>query len=188
MHEVVDEKRSPSKKPFIFYAIIALLIIMLLNALVFPSMLQRSVIEVGYDQFLEMIDSGEVKEVSYDEYSGQFVFIAGEEKKEQIYKTGIWPEDGATAAAAAAGTRRHSIFCRHPDTGESAYILYFNVDFADSVLLYHRGGILPLDEKEDEGSVAGRPGQYHVLRKIRCENLCGRRENRGEIRQRCRTG
>ncbi len=28
MHEVVDEKRSPSKKPFIFYAIIALLIIM----------------------------------------------------------------------------------------------------------------------------------------------------------------
>ena len=75
MHEVVDEKRSPSKKPFIFYAIIALLIIMLLNALVFPSMLQRSVIEVGYDQFLEMIDSGEVKEVSYDEYSGQFVFI-----------------------------------------------------------------------------------------------------------------
>ncbi len=94
MHEVVDEKRSPSKKPFIFYAIIALLIIMLLNALVFPSMLQRSVIEVGYDQFLEMIDSGEVKEVSYDEYSGQFVFIAGEEKKEQIYKTGIWPEDG----------------------------------------------------------------------------------------------
>ena len=70
MHEVVDEKRSPSKKPFIFYAIIALLIIMLLNALVFPSMLQRSVIEVGYDQFLEMIDSGEVKEVSYDESSG----------------------------------------------------------------------------------------------------------------------
>ena len=94
MHEVVDEKRSPSKKPFIFYAIIALLIIMLLNALVFPSMLQRSVIEVGYDQFLEMIDSGEVKEVSYDESSGQFVFLAGEEKKEQIYKTGIWPEDG----------------------------------------------------------------------------------------------
>ena len=94
MHEVVDEKRSPSKKPFIFYAIIALLIIMLLNALVFPSMLQRSVIEVGYDQFLDMIDSGEVKEVSYDESSGQFVFLAGEEKKEQIYKTGIWPEDG----------------------------------------------------------------------------------------------
>ncbi len=94
MHEVVNDGRGPSKKPFIFYAIIAFLVIMLLNALVFPSMLQRSVIEVGYDQFLEMIDDNQVKEVSYDEYSGQFVFIAGEENAEQIYKTGIWPEDG----------------------------------------------------------------------------------------------
>ena len=94
MHEVINDKNGPSKKPFIFYAIIALLIIMLLNALVFPSMLRRSVVEVGYDQFLEMIDSNQVKEVSYDEYAGQFVFIAGEENAEQIYKTGIWPEDG----------------------------------------------------------------------------------------------
>lgn len=94
MHEVINDKNGPSKKPFIFYAIIALLIIMLLNALVFPSMLRHSVVEVGYDQFLEMIDSNQVKEVSYDEYSGQFVFIAGEENAEQIYKTGIWPEDG----------------------------------------------------------------------------------------------
>ena len=94
MHEVINDKNGPSKKPFIFYAIIALLILMLLNALVFPSMLRRSVVEVGYDQFLEMIDSNQVKEVSYDEYSGQFVFIAGEENAEQIYKTGIWPEDG----------------------------------------------------------------------------------------------
>ena len=58
MHEVVDEKRGPSKRPFIFYAVIALVIILLLNALVFPSMLQRTVTEVGYDQFLEMIDNG----------------------------------------------------------------------------------------------------------------------------------
>ncbi len=94
MHEVVNDQRGPSKRPFIFYAIIALLVIMLLNAFVFPSMLRHPVIEVGYDQFLEMIDNDEVKEVSYDEYSGQFVFIAGNENAEQIYKTGIWPEDG----------------------------------------------------------------------------------------------
>ncbi len=94
MHEVVNDRPGPSKRPFIFYAIIALIIIMLLNALVFPSMLKHSVVEVGYDQFLEMIDNNEVKEVSYDEYSGQFVFIAGDENAEKIYKTGIWPEDG----------------------------------------------------------------------------------------------
>lgn len=52
------------------------------------------VVEVGYDQFLEMIDNEEVREISYDEYSGQFVFIAEKDNTEQIYKTGIWPEDG----------------------------------------------------------------------------------------------
>ena len=67
---------------------------MLLNALVFPSMLKRTVVEVGYDQFLEMIDDGQVKEVSYDEYSGQVVFIAEKDGKEAVCKTGIWPDDG----------------------------------------------------------------------------------------------
>ena len=71
-----------------------MIIIMLLNALVFPSMLKRTVVEVGYDQFLEMIDDGQVKEVSYDEYSGQVVFIAEKDGKEAICKTGIWPDDG----------------------------------------------------------------------------------------------
>ncbi len=71
-----------------------MIIIMLLNALVFPSMLKRTVVEVGYDQFLEMIDDGQVKEVSYDEYSGQVVFIAEKDGKEAVCKTGIWPDDG----------------------------------------------------------------------------------------------
>ncbi len=94
MHEVVDNNRKPSKRPFVFYAIVAMLIIMLMNALVFPSMLKRSVIEVGYDQFLTMIDKDQVKEVAYDEYEGQFVFIGEEDGKTQLYKTGIWPDDG----------------------------------------------------------------------------------------------
>lgn len=93
MHEVVDNKRTPSKKPFIFYAVIAMLVIMLLNALVFPSMLRRSVVEVGYDEFLDMIDADEVKEVAYDKSSGEFVFVGGK-RGDQLYKTGIWPDDG----------------------------------------------------------------------------------------------
>ncbi len=94
MHEVVNNGNSPSKRPFVFYAIVALLIIMLLNALVFPSLMERSVIEVGYDQFLEMIDSDQVKEVAYDEYGGEFVFIAEDDGRPGLYKTGIWPDDG----------------------------------------------------------------------------------------------
>ena len=94
MHEEVENRKSPPKRPFIFYAVIAMIVIMLLNAWVFPSLLRRSVVEVGYDQFLEMIDSDEVKEVSYDEASGQFVFIAERDGEDWICKTGIWPDDG----------------------------------------------------------------------------------------------
>ena len=53
MHEVVnDEQRKPPKKPLVYYAVIAMIVIMLLNALVYPSMMRAEVKEVGYDQFL----------------------------------------------------------------------------------------------------------------------------------------
>lgn len=89
-----ENTRSPSKKPFIFYAILAMLAIMLLNALVFPTILQKTVTEVGYDQFLDMIDNGQVTEVAYDEAGGEFVFLGKTEEGSRIYKTGIWPDDG----------------------------------------------------------------------------------------------
>lgn len=94
MHEVVNNSKKPSKKPFIYYAIMAFVVIMLLNALVFPAFIGEAVTEVGYDQFLEMIDNGQVQEVAYDEYDGQFVFIGGEGEETHVYKTGVWPDDG----------------------------------------------------------------------------------------------
>ena len=45
----VDDK-SP-KRPLIFYYLIAMVVLMLLNALVFPAMLATPVTEVGYNDF-----------------------------------------------------------------------------------------------------------------------------------------
>ena len=95
MHEVVnDEQRKPPKKPLVYYAVIAMIVIMLLNALVYPSMMRTEVKEVGYDQFLEMIDENKVTEVAYNESDGEFVFVTGKGEDQQYYKTGIWPDDG----------------------------------------------------------------------------------------------
>ena len=44
-----------------FYYLIAMLVVMLLNALLFPSILQEEVTEVPYSQFLTMIDDGKVR-------------------------------------------------------------------------------------------------------------------------------
>lgn len=94
MQEVENKTQTPPKRPFVFYAIIAGVIIMLLNVFLFPSMLQPTVTEVGYDEFLEMIDQNQVTEVAYDEYNGEFVFVCGTDKEAKYYKTGIWPDDG----------------------------------------------------------------------------------------------
>ena len=104
MREIKDAGQKPPKKPLIFYYLIALLVLFLLNALVFPSLMSPKVVEVSYNEFLNMIDEGQVKQVALEESSGQLVFLAdvSDEGAETaadsgqygIFKTGIWPDDG----------------------------------------------------------------------------------------------
>ena len=54
------------KKPLIFYYAVMLLVLMMLNWLLFPSLLQRQVTEVGYDEFISMVDKGQVETIAYD--------------------------------------------------------------------------------------------------------------------------
>ena len=94
---MIQEPEQDKKKPrrsLIYYYVVTLLILMLLNALLFPSLLQRQVTEVGYNQFLDMVENGQVKEVAYEDAEEQIVFIATDENgKEEVYKTGIFPDD-----------------------------------------------------------------------------------------------
>lgn len=62
------------KKPLVYYALVAMMILLLLNTFVFPSLLQRQVVEVAYSQFLEMVEQGSIKEVASEE--GQLIFLA----------------------------------------------------------------------------------------------------------------
>ncbi len=101
------ENKNP-KKPLIFYYLIVMLVMMVLNALVFPMLLATPVKEVGYDEFLNMIEQKQVKEVAME--ADQIIFATeGEDGKPVIYKTGLWPdeklvdrlkESGASFAAA----------------------------------------------------------------------------------------
>ena len=51
----------------IFYYLIAMLVLLLLNALVFPSLLSPRVKEVSYDQFLSLVEQKEVKQVAIED-------------------------------------------------------------------------------------------------------------------------
>ena len=101
---------KPSKKPLIYYYVIAMIVLMILNAVLFPSLLSRRVQEVGYSDFLKMVDEGKVKEVSLEEDAEQIVFIAvNDENKENIYKTGAFPDTGLRERLENAGVKFESV-------------------------------------------------------------------------------
>ena len=95
---------SQNKKPLIFYMAVAVIVIMLLNAFVFPMLLQRQVQEVGYSDFLKMVDSKQVSEVSMDENGEQLIFIAkSKDGQDGIYKTAVFPDNSLRQRLEDAG-------------------------------------------------------------------------------------
>ena len=89
------------KKPFIFYYVIVLLVMILFNALTVPWIQSKSVTEVPYSTFLEMVDQGKVQAVAKTETEIQFKSDTGKKDWEgkpvyDVYKTGLWPDDTLT--------------------------------------------------------------------------------------------
>ena len=53
--------------------------------------------EVGYNEFLAMVDNNQVTQVEKDDTNGEYVFIAKDSNgKEQVYKTGLWDDPDLT--------------------------------------------------------------------------------------------
>ena len=100
------DNENPSKKPLVFYVTIAMVIIFALNAFVMPMLLTRQVQEVGYSDFLQLVDKGRVTEVSLDQENNQIVFIAKDDAdQEQVFKTAVFPDEGLRERLENAGVR-----------------------------------------------------------------------------------
>ena len=92
MVEPGKNSKTP-KRPLIFYYAVTLLVLMLLNWLLVPMLAKRQVVEVGYNEFVSMLDDGKVQTVAYEPSESQIVFEATNENgKTAIYKTGIFPD------------------------------------------------------------------------------------------------
>lgn len=83
----MEEEKNP-KKPLIFYYIISLIAILLLNAIVVPAVMRKRVTEVDYGQFLNAIERGRVRRVEVDETQTHILFVAEDEAgTEKVYTT-----------------------------------------------------------------------------------------------------
>ena len=83
-----QQPKNSHRKPLILYYCIALLIVRILNATVFPLLVNPQVNEVDYSEFLQMLSEQKVKEVEIQ--SDQIVFSDTSEDT-QYYKTGEPP-------------------------------------------------------------------------------------------------
>ena len=88
----MQEVKQPNKKPFIFYYLIALVAIMLINSLLIPQIAQRAVKEVDYNTFMQMTYDKQIDEVQIQD--NQIVFTAKDDKT--IYKTGLMDDPDRT--------------------------------------------------------------------------------------------
>ena len=89
--------QNPPKKSMLYNAIIVLLVILFLQAFIFPMFSQPQVTDVTYDQFLSMLDAGNITQVAMDSDTILFVATDGTEGGvSRIYRTGAWPDDSLT--------------------------------------------------------------------------------------------
>ena len=76
---------KPPKKPLLYYAAICAVVLMLMNALVFPRLLSAQVREVGYSDFLTMLDEGKIDTV---ELADDQIIFCDNGDPVSYYKTG----------------------------------------------------------------------------------------------------
>ena len=128
-----------SFKGFFYYMIMILVITVLLNGLVFPSALKSQVKEVGYNEFLAMVDNNQVTQVEKDDTNGEIVFITKDSNgKQQIYKTGLWDDPDLTERLYSKGVTFDKVIPRK----ESAIMAVFTNWILPFMIMIGLGQIL----------------------------------------------
>ncbi len=98
---VKEQKPGNNRKTFIFYYAMVMLIMTAINLFLMPSVQRKSVTEVPYNTFRDMIEEGVVTQVGRNEQ--QITFLAKTGEKNPLgddvirwYKTGNWPDEDLT--------------------------------------------------------------------------------------------
>ena len=97
----MKEVKTP-KKPLIFYYLIALVVLMLFNMLVTPSLFSARVEEVGYGEFLQMAEERDLAEVQVTDTE---IIFSDKDTPPNYYKTGRMDDPFLVDRLYSAGIR-----------------------------------------------------------------------------------
>ena len=131
-----------NRKPLIYYGLIVLVVMILLNSLVFPSIMGARVEEVSYGQFMEMVETGQITRVEID--TDEIVF---EDANGNYYKTGPMDDPDLANRLYDAGIRDFS----SPIIQQASPMLQFLFTWIFPILLFAALGQLMMKQLAKRG-------------------------------------
>ena len=94
----MKEIKNP-KRPLVYYAVVAMLAVLLFNLLAVPAMANAAVKEVDYGTFMDMTEKGDIGKVEIE--SNQIIFT--DKSGQNLYKTGLMDDPDRTERLYKAG-------------------------------------------------------------------------------------
>ena len=94
----MKEIKNP-KRPLVYYAVVAMLAVLLFNLLAVPAMVNAAVKEVDYGTFMDMTEKGDIGKVEIE--TNQIIFT--DKAGQNFYKTGLMDDPDRTERLYKAG-------------------------------------------------------------------------------------
>ena len=80
------DEHKPQKRSALYFYTDIIIVVMFLNALIFPSLMDKKMVEIDYGKFLTMLDTGKVKSVEIE--NNRIAINPSSSKDKNIYITG----------------------------------------------------------------------------------------------------
>lgn len=128
-------KKNPSKKPLLYYWLVAIVLFVVIRFALNPIAQETDVKEVSYSQFVEMIENDQVTEVSKDDQ--KYTFKAKVDGDEKAYETGLWQDTDLTDRLLKAKERNDKlIFSQEIETRMNPYLSLFLTSILPLVFIW----------------------------------------------------
>ena len=112
------------KRPLVYYWIIAIVAFLVIQQVLQPIRAEGKPKEITYSQFVSMIDNGQVREVTKDDYNYTFTAVVDGDK--QNFITGLWPDTDLTERLLEASKKHKNLtFTKDVETKMSPWLTLF---------------------------------------------------------------
>ena len=129
----MDMNENKRRRSMLLYILIALIAYLAISQALGTSLTARTVQEVSYTEFLNMVDSNQVEKVDLNTGDNTLTFTTGEGQDEKIYETTMWPNDDTLISR----LDEHGVDAdaNIPDTSSSLW-LYMLISYGLPILIF----------------------------------------------------